>query len=115
MRRGEVRLVDLDPARGSEASKRRPAVVVSNDRANAAAARANTRAEAARRCRAEAADVETEGSRRKACDAEARGTRDLDGTGAARTGIAPAAVAARFGRDVATRADQLEQCTERDG
>jgi mRNA interferase MazF len=39
MRRGEVRLVDLDPARGEEASKRRPAVVVSNDRANAAAAR----------------------------------------------------------------------------
>jgi mRNA interferase MazF len=39
MRRGEVRLVDLDPARGSEASKRRPAVVVSNDRANATAAR----------------------------------------------------------------------------
>ncbi len=39
MRRGEVRLVDLDPARGSEASKRRPAVVISNDRANATAAR----------------------------------------------------------------------------
>lgn len=39
MRRGEIRLVDLDPARGSEASKRRPAVVVSNDRANATAAR----------------------------------------------------------------------------
>ncbi len=39
MRRGEVRLVNLDPARGSEASKRRPAVVVSNDRANATAAR----------------------------------------------------------------------------
>jgi mRNA interferase MazF len=39
MRRGEVRLTDLDPARGSEADKRRPAVVVSNDRANAAAAR----------------------------------------------------------------------------
>jgi len=37
MRRGEVRLVDLDPAFGSEANKRRPAVVVSNDRANAAA------------------------------------------------------------------------------
>jgi mRNA interferase MazF len=30
MRRGEVRVVDLDPARGSEASKRRPAVIVSN-------------------------------------------------------------------------------------
>jgi mRNA interferase MazF len=39
MRRGEVRLVDLDPVRGSEASKRRPAVLVSNDRANATAAR----------------------------------------------------------------------------
>ena len=37
MRRGEVRLVDLDPARGSEANKRRPAVIVSNDRANVAA------------------------------------------------------------------------------
>jgi mRNA interferase MazF len=40
MRRGEIRLADLDPARGSEASKRRPVVVVSNDRANAAAGRA---------------------------------------------------------------------------
>lgn len=39
MRRGEVRLVDLEPTVGSEAGKRRPAVVVSNDRANAAAAR----------------------------------------------------------------------------
>jgi mRNA interferase MazF len=39
MRRGEIRLVDLDPARGNEASKLRPAIVVSNDRANAAAAR----------------------------------------------------------------------------
>jgi mRNA interferase MazF len=39
MRRGEIRLVDLEPARGSEASKRRPAVIVSNDRANATAAR----------------------------------------------------------------------------
>lgn len=39
MRRGEVRLVDLDPARGSESSKRRPAILVSNDRANAMAAR----------------------------------------------------------------------------
>jgi mRNA interferase MazF len=39
MRRGEIRLVDLDPARGTEANKVRPAVVVSNDRANAAAAR----------------------------------------------------------------------------
>jgi len=39
MLRGEIRLVDLDPARGSEASKRRPAVIVSNDRANLTAAR----------------------------------------------------------------------------
>ena len=39
MRRGEVRLVDLEPVRESEASKRRPAIVVSNDRANAVAAR----------------------------------------------------------------------------
>ena len=39
MLRGEVRLVDLDPTRGSEANKRRPAIIVSNDRANAAATR----------------------------------------------------------------------------
>ena len=39
MRRGDVRLVDLDPARASEADKLRPAVVVSNDAANLAAAR----------------------------------------------------------------------------
>lgn len=39
MRRGEVRLVDLEPVRGSEANKRRPAVLVSNDHANATAAR----------------------------------------------------------------------------
>jgi mRNA interferase MazF len=39
MRRGEVRMVDLDPVRGAEANKRRPAVIVSNDAANAAAAR----------------------------------------------------------------------------
>lgn len=39
MLRGEVRLIDLEPVRGSEANKRRPAVVVSNDRANAAASR----------------------------------------------------------------------------
>lgn len=34
MWRGEIRFVDLDPARGSEASKTRPAVIVSNDMAN---------------------------------------------------------------------------------
>ncbi len=39
MRRGEIVTVSLDPARGSEASKTRPAVVVSNDAANATAAR----------------------------------------------------------------------------
>lgn len=39
MRRGEIRLVDLDPTRGSEAGKRRPAVIVSNDGANATAER----------------------------------------------------------------------------
>lgn len=39
MMRGEIRLVDLDPVRGSEANKRRPAVIVSNDRANTIAAR----------------------------------------------------------------------------
>jgi len=39
VRRGEIVQVNLDPARGSEANKIRPAVVVSNDAANAAAAR----------------------------------------------------------------------------
>ena len=39
MRRGDIHLVDLDPARGSEANKRRPAVIVSNDAANATAGR----------------------------------------------------------------------------
>jgi mRNA interferase MazF len=39
MRRGEIRLTDLDPARGSEANKRRPAVIISNDQANAVAER----------------------------------------------------------------------------
>jgi mRNA interferase MazF len=38
MRRGEIRLVDLDPVRGSEAGTRRPAVIVSNDAANRTAA-----------------------------------------------------------------------------
>ena len=37
MRRGEIRLIDLEPVRGSEADKRRPAVLVSNDRANGTA------------------------------------------------------------------------------
>ena len=39
MLRGEIRMVALDPVRGSEASKRRPAVMVSNDGANTTAAR----------------------------------------------------------------------------
>ena len=34
MRRGDIVWVDLDPSRGSEVHKRRPAVVVSNDGAN---------------------------------------------------------------------------------
>ncbi len=39
MRRGDVVTVSPDRARGSEASKTRPAVVVSNDAANATATR----------------------------------------------------------------------------
>jgi mRNA interferase MazF len=39
MRRGEVHLVDFGLGAGSEAAKRRPAVIVSNDGANAAALR----------------------------------------------------------------------------
>jgi mRNA interferase MazF len=39
MRRGDIYSVDLDPARGSEANKRRPAVIVSNDAANTTATR----------------------------------------------------------------------------
>ncbi len=39
MLRGEIRLVDLDPAWSGETGKRRPAVIVSNDGANATAAR----------------------------------------------------------------------------
>ena len=38
MRRGEICEVDLEPVRGSEANKRRPAIIVSNDAANATAA-----------------------------------------------------------------------------
>ncbi len=37
MLRGGIRLVDLEQVRGAEANKRRPAVVVSNDGANASA------------------------------------------------------------------------------
>lgn len=39
MRRGDIHAVDLDPARGSAANKRRPAVIVSNDAANLTARR----------------------------------------------------------------------------
>jgi len=39
MLRGEICLVDFEPVRGSEADKRRPAVIVSNDRANVTADR----------------------------------------------------------------------------
>jgi mRNA interferase MazF len=39
MLRGDIHVVDLDPVRGSEANKRRPAVIVSNDAANATARR----------------------------------------------------------------------------
>jgi mRNA interferase MazF len=39
MLRGEIRLVDLDPARRGGADKTRPAVIVSNDGANTTAAR----------------------------------------------------------------------------
>lgn len=39
VRRGEIRLVSLDPARGAEPNKTRPAVLVSNDGANTTAER----------------------------------------------------------------------------
>jgi mRNA interferase MazF len=39
MRRGDICLVDLEPVRGTEANKQRPAVIVSNDGANATATR----------------------------------------------------------------------------
>ncbi|WP_337867863.1 type II toxin-antitoxin system PemK/MazF family toxin [Meiothermus sp.] len=34
MRRGDIYLADLEPTRGSEANKRRPVVIVSNDESN---------------------------------------------------------------------------------
>jgi mRNA interferase MazF len=37
MRRGDICLIDLDPSRGSESRKSRPAVIVSNDGANGTA------------------------------------------------------------------------------
>lgn len=39
MRRGEIYLVNLDPARSGEANKQRPAVIVSNDGANSSSER----------------------------------------------------------------------------
>lgn len=39
MRRGEIHVVNLEPAKSGEANKRRPAVVVSNDGANVTAER----------------------------------------------------------------------------
>ena len=39
MRRGEIRMVDLETVRGAEADKQRPAVIVSNDGANRSAQR----------------------------------------------------------------------------
>jgi mRNA interferase MazF len=39
MVRGEIRVVNFEPTRAGKANKRRPAVIVSNDGANAAAAR----------------------------------------------------------------------------
>jgi mRNA interferase MazF len=39
VRRGEIYLVNLEPVRGSEADKRRPAVIVTNDGANISAER----------------------------------------------------------------------------
>jgi mRNA interferase MazF len=39
VRRGDICLVNLEPVRGSEANKRRPAVIVSNDGANISAER----------------------------------------------------------------------------
>lgn len=39
MRRGDIHVVDFEPARGSEPDKRRPAVIVSNDASNAIVSR----------------------------------------------------------------------------
>ncbi|MEM6429910.1 MAG: type II toxin-antitoxin system PemK/MazF family toxin [Deinococcota bacterium] len=39
MRKGDIYYVDFEPSRGAEANKRRPAVIVSNDRLNAATER----------------------------------------------------------------------------
>lgn len=39
MRRGDIYFVDLEPVRGAESNKRRPAVIISNDAANQTAVR----------------------------------------------------------------------------
>jgi mRNA interferase MazF len=39
MRRGDICVIELDPVRGTEANKSRPAVIVSNDGANSTATR----------------------------------------------------------------------------
>jgi mRNA interferase MazF len=39
MRRGDICVIDLEPVRGTEANKSRPAVIVSNDGATGAATR----------------------------------------------------------------------------
>lgn len=39
VKRGEIRVVDFEPSRGSEAAKRGPAIVISNDAANTTATR----------------------------------------------------------------------------
>jgi mRNA interferase MazF len=39
IRRGDIHAVDIDPVRGAEADKHRPAIIVSNDAANATAGR----------------------------------------------------------------------------
>ena len=39
MRRGDICIIDLEPVRGTEANKTRPAVIVSNDGANGTATR----------------------------------------------------------------------------
>ena len=41
MHRGEIYLVNLDPAKSGEANKQRPAVIVSNDGANSSAERSS--------------------------------------------------------------------------
>ncbi|WP_405799382.1 type II toxin-antitoxin system PemK/MazF family toxin [Streptomyces sp. NBC_01506] len=43
MRRGDIHMVDLEPARGGEADRRRPAVIVSNDGADESVERVRQR------------------------------------------------------------------------